>query len=1123
MQLSERFGQRSLAWAIICLCLSQEALATRSHLRANHVHNHVEGHEHNKHAVAVVGAHVHKETSAIDRQHRHLLVEEAMQLKKPHALHHVEQKFMTKARDMDAEEIVDQLGDKLPPQVRTLVHSASTKSKQPFSEKSLQKARKILNGMIEDAQKRLDVKMIECTEFQNRNRGNLEQVITDQARLSSQLANLERMIGEANTGQKDMAKEIELLEEKIAAATKAYNEQLAIDTAEMTSRKNDLAVAEFILSFTVCKEKPSLFAVNADASFTAGQSSSVNVTNIGVLRCAGDEGKLEFRFQDPKLERLAQRHLTPGARLKLHAWLSDAHDAPAFVQAPANQNEDVDDDADDDDDEESNTPSAKKTAATTSTMTQAKQTSTTEAKKTSTATTTTAFQARARAVAAPAHPPVGLATQGARSAKVAQPKGEGPPMMEGPPIPEPEGPPPMGDPAPEVPKEAPGEGPPPPADQLPAKCTLGKPNCGLLHDNMSIMWGKFKDAVDEQQDIMDENAAEWKKLQADFAAQMDVFVTADANFAEMLAEATANKNADLEEQAKKDEEFRLLELEYKEVWGECVAVISEILFTDICGVKTVRGEVAKFSKDVPPEKIVDCEVSDFIPLKCSVECDDECDPHGSTPNCGGMTTLVRQVIQDRNEFGLKCPQLTYPMKCNQIRCPVDCLMGPWSGWGKCTKECEGGTQTQTRNLVVKPLNGGASCDPSTESQPCNVMSCDRDCTTPKWTPWTQCTQACSADGKRFGEHEKFKHIKVPTRGKGKCPKSTSWRRYRKETCNRVMCQGDEMCIAGLDLFVALDGSGSLRSTGYKVLKKFSAAVVRRFKGEAFGREAVKVGAIQFGNGKILKDGIISPAIDLQGLTFDIEKVAGAIEASEWQYGFTNMAQVFAKADQMSMNGGRKKKPTSVLIITDGKPSFVYNLAKEVDKMKQKGVRIIMVELNPTLSSPDKSIIKHLASSPTEANYLHVKGMKVLDREMDKWIQQVVVQACPKAHSKIKFAYEVEMQGFELLRENQWCGDVATKDEGVVGDGKPHMYLGTFQEPADCLKEVMNMEGKYFSFGKEPGFNKGKCYLEPESLADVTPDLEDKTCTEEGGWSQAPVDFYEVIPMEVGGKGEGPPM
>merc|ERR1719265_2372542 len=614
-------------------------------------------------------------------------------------------------------------------------------------------------------------------------------------------------------------------------------------------------------------------------------------------------------------------------------------------------------------------------------------------------------------------------------------------------------------------------------------------------------------------------------LQADFATQMEVLVTADGNFAEMLSEATANKNADLEEMAKKEEEFRLLEKEYKEVWGECVAVISEILFTDICGVKQVRGEIAKFSKEVPPEKITDCVVSDFLPTDCSVPCDNKCDPHGSTPTCGGWLTLERKIIQDRNEFGITCPQLNYPMRCKQIRCPVDCKMGPWSGWGKCTKDCEGGTQTQTRNLVVKPLNGGASCDPSTESQPCNTGSCDRDCTTHPWTPWTPCTQACSADGKRFGMTEKYRHIKIPVRGKGKCPKAKSAPRYHRKICNTHLCQGDEQCVAKMDLLVAIDGSGSLRSKGYKILKKFAAAVVKRFEGEAFGNEAVKVGAIQFGNGKILKDGIISPAKDIAGLDFDIKKVAGIIEKSEWQYGFTNMAQVFSKAEEMSMNGGRKKKPTTILVITDGKPSFVYSLEQEVEKIKAKGVKIIMVELNPTLSNPEKSIIKYLASTPEQANYLHVKGMKKLDRELDKWVKQVVVQSCPKAYSPTKFAAEAAAQGFELVREDQWCGDVIKKnDKLIVGEGAPHVFLGKMPTAADCMAAVAALEGKYFAYGHEVGFNRGHCYME-EGVKEPTTKVKDDSCSNEGGWVQTPAHFYKILPLEIGGKGgdEGPPM
>ena len=43
---------------------------------------------------------------------------------------------------------------------------------------------------------------------------------------------------------------------------------------------------------------------------------------------------------------------------------------------------------------------------------------------------------------------------------------------------------------------------PPPASKQAKKCSRGKVNCGLLHDNMSLMWGEMKDAVDELQDEM---------------------------------------------------------------------------------------------------------------------------------------------------------------------------------------------------------------------------------------------------------------------------------------------------------------------------------------------------------------------------------------------------------------------------------------------------------------------------------------------------------------------------------------------------------------------------------------------------------------------------------------------
>merc|ERR1719240_2345524 len=99
-----------------------------------------------------------------------------------------------------------------------------------------------------------------------------------------------------------------------------------------------------------------------------------------------------------------------------------------------------------------------------------------------------------------------------------------------------------------------------------------------------------------------------------------------------MNEAISNKAADVEEQQGKAVEERLLQKEYKVVHKECKATIYEILYTDICGVLTVRGEISKYSKVVKPNDIQDCEVSEFVPTKCSVDCDDKCEG-AKTPNC----------------------------------------------------------------------------------------------------------------------------------------------------------------------------------------------------------------------------------------------------------------------------------------------------------------------------------------------------------------------------------------------------------------------------------------------------------------------------------------------------------
>eukprot|EP00418_Pyrodinium_bahamense_P055842 CAMPEP_0179184280 /NCGR_PEP_ID=MMETSP0796-20121207/91356_1 /TAXON_ID=73915 /ORGANISM="Pyrodinium bahamense, Strain pbaha01" /LENGTH=253 /DNA_ID=CAMNT_0020888201 /DNA_START=23 /DNA_END=781 /DNA_ORIENTATION=+ len=109
---------------------------------------------------------------------------------------------------MDIGEAVARLEGKLPYEVSSLVRLTTAKvrsasgstSRGDLDEDSLQKARKILNSMIEGAWKDLDAVLIECKEFKERNRETHSQVSTDLARLGSQIADLERKKLKASEG-----------------------------------------------------------------------------------------------------------------------------------------------------------------------------------------------------------------------------------------------------------------------------------------------------------------------------------------------------------------------------------------------------------------------------------------------------------------------------------------------------------------------------------------------------------------------------------------------------------------------------------------------------------------------------------------------------------------------------------------------------------------------------------------------------------------------------------------------------------------------------------------------------------------------------------------------------------
>ena len=59
-----------------------------------------------------------------------------------------------------------------------------------------------------------------------------------------------------------------------------------------------------------------------------------------------------------------------------------------------------------------------------------------------------------------------------------------------------------------------------------------------------------------------------------------------------------------------------------------------------------------------------------------------------------------------------------------------------------------------------------------------------------------------------------------------------------------------LCVAKQNLVLAIDGSGSLRASGFEILKGVSASFIERYKGKYYGYEDMKIGVVQFGSGEI---------------------------------------------------------------------------------------------------------------------------------------------------------------------------------------------------------------------------------------------------------------------------------
>jgi hypothetical protein len=308
-----------------------------------------------------------------------------------------------------------------------------------------------------------------------------------------------------------------------------------------------------------------------------------------------------------------------------------------------------------------------------------------------------------------------------------------------------------------------------------------------------------------------------------------------------------------------------------------------------------------------------------------------------------------------------------------------------------------------------------------------------------------------------------------------------------------------MCIANMDIVLAVDGSGSVKESGFEILKNFTGELLKRFLPDAHGVTAMKVGIILFGNGEILDDGSIQPAEEImelrggsEGFKAAKEKVAGMKHAR----GFTNMAQAIAKAGQMSQIGGRLGAGTQLLLITDGGMSFKFETKAEAKKWKDYGYHLNAVVIRQNEDDDWVADMKNdIVTQPWRTHFSFIAGLQELNQNVEGYTDQVLVQNCPLAESATQRALEAKAHGYELVMTDHDCQDW-------------WRWLGNFPSGEACAAEAMDPsdgEGPayFFVWGKGPlDYHGGDCYANENLDESAT-----GACL--GGLSDSTFDLYAL--------------
>ena len=327
-----------------------------------------------------------------------------------------------------------------------------------------------------------------------------------------------------------------------------------------------------------------------------------------------------------------------------------------------------------------------------------------------------------------------------------------------------------------------------------------------------------------------------------------------------------------------------------------------------------------------------------------------CYYRATNPAPSGKKQRTRTILTQPANGGKACGSVTDSTSCGGGVCAQNCVLASWSSWSTCNKACGGGTQTATRAIITPSAGTGKPCPVGadlTSTQACNTQACAVNCALGEWTSYGKCT----TDGSLSATELPVYTGPLPP---NTVSSVTTCKDAKVDMCIAVDMSGSVEYQAGGTYYGCKNNNhgtyaqavANCPNWGQEV--KFVYDLMNAFK-EDLGPDGVQIGALAFDTSIVTKFALnkyTNPEDIKTGVTWKYD--GGGT--------FTSGAISSCNTMLTTGAGARTGNDVSkvILIVTDGTPNSQHQTTAHANSVKAAGVNLYFVGIGTQLSSDARS-------------------------------------------------------------------------------------------------------------------------------------------------------------------------